>query len=806
MKRGWIQKSLLSSLLVISAFGMSACGQQGEDGEKVDAKQLTKDITQKYAKEESVRYKEKKSKVARDEGFAFDVSKEALDKFKTFTTNWSDVITVYRDSDLTQEVAFKATQSDTGVIFSPYRKPVFALTDKERGGLLYDQGEWNDWGNAQQYYIVEKYDLETGEKLAKPEVTVFDVKTEIAGAPQVRFYVDDNGVGGLRWDKVKGANEYVVVEVREAKDGKSSARSLTTVATTKETKWLDTNDNEDKINWNLRTTFGQSIDTEYEKQKKENTNANAKEAAKMRYDGESEYDKQENKYFAVIAINKKGTSKISNLIDKRMVASQVPVDLAYFMNEGGIRPNGDSSKAVIDRDIMMSPSHAWVIMGDGNATQKLVNYNIKKAKEDVTHFYTYEEDENGNIKKDGNGNPVNFKSEDVPCLSIPYTIDGTSIKGYAQVLQYDEDNYKKQLKQLAKRQEGLRDRSGDIEKDIQLNSSAEEEEEGAKELYNDYQVYASNALSEYLAIQMMNGQRRVSLNDFKEAYDQEYLLDAWYEATYQNPLTLGVRGIRYDSKNNDLFISYDETSRSQREKQKEIMNKVKEINKKIIKEGMSDLEKETAINDYLCENAQYDTKALENAEKNNFKKVDEEFNDSFTAYGILIEGKGVCAGYAGAFKLLADAAGLNNVVVTGYLQGSLPHAWNRVSLDNQWYTLDTTNNDNDYFKNGLFNLSDQEAINVLSEDDLYVMNSSIDNFKASDNNQEYYRINQKYFSQSEIVDKLVEAMQAEGSATYRTDITLTEDQFYAIAKQVIEKTGMVDMQGGYFLGVIYLSK
>ncbi|MEG0737045.1 MAG: transglutaminase domain-containing protein, partial [Longicatena sp.] len=202
----------------------------------------------------------------------------------------------------------------------------------------------------------------------------------------------------------------------------------------------------------------------------------------------------------------------------------------------------------------------------------------------------------------------------------------------------------------------------------------------------------------------------------------------------------------------------------------------------------------------------YDDAALENAEKNNFKKVDEEFNDSFTAYGILINGKGVCAGYAGAFKLLADDAGLKNVVVTGYLQGSLPHAWNRVSLDEEWYTLDTTNNDNEYYKNGLFNLSDYEAATVLKEDTLYVMDSDLANFKASTDKNEFYRVNGKYFAQSDVASKLAQDITANGSATYRTDVSLTEDQFYEIAKEVIQLTGTADLQGGYFLGVIYISK
>ena len=208
----------------------------------------------------------------------------------------------------------------------------------------------------------------------------------------------------------------------------------------------------------------------------------------------------------------------------------------------------------------------------------------------------------------------------------------------------------------------------------------------------------------------------------------------------------------------------------------------------------------------MCSTATYDNEALENAEKNNFKKVDEKFNDSFTAYGILINGKGVCAGYAGAFKLLGDKAGLNNIVVTGYLQGSLPHAWNRVELEEQWYSLDVTNNDNEFFVNGLFNLSDKVAKDVLVEDKLFVLDSELTNFTASNDDNEYYRYNNKFFNQNDIVAKLVEDLKTSKKATYRTDYNLSEEQFYTIAEQVMKQTENPNLKGGYFVGVIYLSE
>ena len=47
-----------------------------------------------------------------------------------------------------------------------------------------------------------------------------------------------------------------------------------------------------------------------------------------------------------------------------------------------------------------------------------------------------------------------------------------------------------------------------------------------------YKVTANSALSEYLAVNMMNGKQMISLEDFPESADTSYLLDGhgrkWY--------------------------------------------------------------------------------------------------------------------------------------------------------------------------------------------------------------------------------------------------------------------------------------
>ena len=60
-----------------------------------------------------------------------------------------------------------------------------------------------------------------------------------------------------------------------------------------------------------------------------------------------------------------------------------------------------------------------------------------------------------------------------------------------------------------------------------------------------------------------------------------------------------------------------------------------------------------------------------------------------TPYNVVLKGRGVCDGYAYAAKLLLDAAGVENRVVTGKADGG-DHRWNLVRLGEAWYHLDIT--------------------------------------------------------------------------------------------------------------------
>lgn len=113
-------------------------------------------------------------------------------------------------------------------------------------------------------------------------------------------------------------------------------------------------------------------------------------------------------------------------------------------------------------------------------------------------------------------------------------------------------------------------------------------------------------------------------------------------------------------------------------------NKASQIIASIIKPGMTDLQKEKAIHDYIVTHTAYD---YDNYLKGSLPG--EVFND----YGVLINGKAVCEGYSKAMLKLMRMAGLEAKAVVGYgLDGSnkIPHAWNMVKINGAYTLVDAT--------------------------------------------------------------------------------------------------------------------
>ena len=104
-----------------------------------------------------------------------------------------------------------------------------------------------------------------------------------------------------------------------------------------------------------------------------------------------------------------------------------------------------------------------------------------------------------------------------------------------------------------------------------------------------------------------------------------------------------------------------------------VENKVNEL----INDTMSSEDKIKTIHDYIINTTEYDTLKTKN--------INDETYKSNTAYGVLIQGYGICSGYSDAISIFLNELGIKN-----YKISNDTHIWNLIYLNGVWVHLDAT--------------------------------------------------------------------------------------------------------------------
>lgn len=142
---------------------------------------------------------------------------------------------------------------------------------------------------------------------------------------------------------------------------------------------------------------------------------------------------------------------------------------------------------------------------------------------------------------------------------------------------------------------------------------------------------------------------------------------------------------------------------------RDIYDEAQSVLSGLLRDGMSDYEKELAIYGWVVDHVNYDWT------HQNIMAVTSR--ESFTPYGGLVNRQAVCLGYAATFQLLMNLAGMECITVAGAaFHSQEDHAWNMVKLNGEWYCVDATWDASTREQIGLTGLENWDYFNATSDD------------------------------------------------------------------------------------------
>lgn len=669
--------------------------------------------------------------VAQTEAFTFDFNFDGYE----VGLDLYDYVSVHTDSACEQEseIYYTAGMEPHDGVTTITVAPMSPVLKTKSQSEAYVYEDTDMWGNAPMYYIAIHYDMDadTPVKLDEPIVIPFTVKNEVQ-APNAKGVVDATGRFKLVWESVEGAEKYRIYNLTDGN-----------LYTGRDNHAL----NGSKIGYENLT---------------------------MIYEGETTEC-----YYDNFAGEGHGLAQIENNTNTYTIGQNYCVNGEFFVSavvndvESGVSaaiPTADLQLPYVlteDSDILFSryatasdfPSEVDVLNIDGTVSKHKVSYTKVEGinlfgMDRIQYDYSVEgtaitgyvvpDDENGYVPAEIDN------SSDTGTADPEDNVNKIPDKDVDTIIPVNPDETPKD--------DG--DTSGVI--DQQKDNTQEHIEQGNKaEVENvpeGVYINAETAEEEWLALNLVQGNSEISVEAFPSLQDPYTLVDVFNKVYYQNPFVLGVSAYAYDYQTMTFTVTYVYDKETISAKQAEIAAKANEIIAQNISDDMTASDKALALYNYLVDNCVYDKDALAAAEGSDYTKAGmSEFEDSFNTYGILVNGKGVCMSYAYSYRLLCDMSGVECMVITGYLDGNLPHAWNMIKLDDEWYEIDCTNNavttGIPYFLyKADSKLAEQSG---YTKDNLFEIDDAVDRYSGEDATKEYYESNGLATDSMEVYKQLI---------------------------------------------------
>lgn len=211
-----------------------------------------------------------------------------------------------------------------------------------------------------------------------------------------------------------------------------------------------------------------------------------------------------------------------------------------------------------------------------------------------------------------------------------------------------------------------------------------------------------DGLYEKLEIGLLNGDPNISMDLSSLFTEPNKIFSVLENISYENPEVMYYKAAEYSF--GKIKLSYSRPIDDIKNHQRAIKDERSNFFENNITDHMSDYEKVLEIHDYIVEKGEYDTRLFSQGQ------VPPE---SYSSYGILALGLGVCESYAKSMKYLLDGANIESIIVIGTSRGE-NHAWNLVNIQGEYYHIDPTWNDpiiedgSQIIRHNFFNLNDEQ--------------------------------------------------------------------------------------------------
>lgn len=529
-----MKKSMMRLTAMILSLGMVAgCGKNMEteevtaekiyEGENIQASASlsAEKLKLNYAGSERVEYTEPLYNLPKDHQFVFENLSDAFMEQEEY-----DCFQVFYDSSLQEnkfvDIKMEKNYDDNSLTITPGF--VFTYEDTEFNP------DNNTWGSRSKFYLVQYKDLETGDDLEKPLVTVFTIANDL-NAPTVTQGIAENGYYKLSWNEVEGADYY---EVYYYNDGMDYAELELTIEGTS----CDYSEFKTCIDHAQRweEVYGET------------------EVADADGWSMNEMLQSSNQYFVVAKSNDGRYSGMSNFCNVDDIANQIP----YMISDDFQREyEGDSALAL--------PAYADVTMVDESVGSFLIEYHgatvtlledgriavdasFKNLPIYMYHMYLTGVDYDTFMAE---AQDLAARSDELATksvtateeINIPYLPENTEENAEEPKTDDTEDTESELEDNTEEDTElGLEDApeiepESETEKETETEPEPEAETETEIEPETDIEseptvstaledtVFATSALSEWIALNMLEHNERISLAGFNEASDSEILLE-----------------------------------------------------------------------------------------------------------------------------------------------------------------------------------------------------------------------------------------------------------------------------------------